>query len=146
MIGKMVENVEYIRIAYIDVEGSTLKTVFLLWFEVKPFQMYNYYLCLFFAISIKNCKWIEIREVTKDLEHKSSITRFFAYFKKRQQKDRLDLMAKAVTSKNNKSAIAEAIKKNVKVDKKKARMSLSQRLQTKSQQRFVESFLPTVIL
>jgi hypothetical protein len=71
--------------------------------------MYNYYLCLFFSVSIKNCKWIEIREVTRDLKGRSSFTRFFAYFKLRQQKDTMDLMTKSLTAKSNRSSIAMAI-------------------------------------
>jgi hypothetical protein len=72
--------------------------------------MYNYYLCLFFSISIKNCKWIEIRETTKDLKARNSCSRFFAYFKIRSQKDKLDLLARAMTAKSGKNNISEAIK------------------------------------
>lgn len=55
------------------------------------------------------------------------------------------MMSKAMTAKSNKSAIAQAIKKSQKQVNKK-RLSLKQRLEVKTEQRFVESFLPTVIL
>ena len=146
---------DYIQENYLSDQSNRWVRFYVVWFGSRTIQLYNYMVCLLFCICWKNAKWIEIREVTKEISDKSFVTRFFKYFKLRQLKDDLDLMKKALVSKGSKSDIGKQLNKIAKQQekaqkkqKKKAKKTadIQSRLSESSSERSIETYLPEIVL